>query len=642
MLWEVEAGDASFASGAATVTDSTGSTYQTVRLGSTPGEVLIRVRVVEQARAAAEFTVHAVDSPEITGLSVTEAQAGDTITIEGSNFLPETARNAVLFSGIRGRVLSVGSGQLTVEIPPCLPTRTVDVSVQLGSVASGAIELSVTDGGRITTLAPGEVLDVDDPSGPGCLRLAGGGQEYLAVAFSAATVGAATHPASFRGVASWSGAQSGPPELGAPAGRPANSLERGTQEAWDQHLRRREAELVEDGRSPAGTGQRAEGSSSVPAVGEERTFNVYNSSGDFDQVVAVVRHVGAQAVLYEDTLAPAGGFTDDDLATFSSTFDETIYPTVTGGFGSPSDLDGNERIAILFTTSVNKLSPRGSDGFVGGFFYGLDLLTDREGSNQGEIFYALVPDPTGEFSDPHPKSQVLAVTPAVLAHEFQHMIHFNERILVGGAAGSEALWLSEGLAQMAEELVARSFGASSIAQDFRAGNLVRAKRYVADPLSVSLIVATGQGTLEERGAGWLYVLYMAERFGVDILARLTSSVRTGIENVEFEADTSWGNLIRDWLAALYLDGRGDYGQELRFGSFGLRSRLLRSDGSDGLQPALVGQADFQHDLDFLSSSARHYIVRPPAGGSVVVRLGGVRGGEAPSGSALGLKIVRLF
>jgi len=48
---------------------------------------------------------------------------------------------------------------------------------------------------------------------------------------------------------------------------------------------------------------------------------------------------------------------------------------------------------------------------------------------------------------------VRSTVPSILAHEFQHMIHHNERIIEREASNREAVWLSEGLAHMAEDLV---------------------------------------------------------------------------------------------------------------------------------------------------------------------------------------------
>src|SRR5690606_2216800 len=134
-------------------------------------------------------------------------------------------------------------------------------------------------------------------------------------------------------------------------------------------------------------------------------------------------------------------------------FDDPIFPTVTGAFGEPSDVDGNGRIIILFTPVVNELTPRGAAGFVAGFFYGLDL-TEGANSNRAEIFYSVVPDPGGRYGDPRSRDDILRTVPGVLAHELQHMVHFHERMMRRQAPRPEAVWLSEALAHMAEDLVA--------------------------------------------------------------------------------------------------------------------------------------------------------------------------------------------
>jgi hypothetical protein len=370
---------------------------------------------------------------------------------------------------------------------------------------------------------------------------------------------------------------------------------------------------------------------------------VLNAKGGLDDVRASVRLVGSQAVLYVDDAAPPGGFSDGDLAVFSSTFDEFIHPTVTRAFGVPSDLDANERVVILFTPAVNRLTPPQSDGFIGGFFYGLDLL-QREGSNRGEIFYAMVPDPEGRFSDPRPRDLALRVIPSILAHEFQHMVHFNERVLKRGAAGSEALWLAEGMAQMAEELVARALEKAAlwgVAEEHRSGNRTRARKYLADPSAVSLIVATGQGSLEERGAGWLYVLFLWDVAGGDeVLGRLTRTTLTGAANVAAATGRPWTAVFADWTAALYADGLGGR-YPFEYPTVRLRS-LLAEPGPYPLVPEVLGGSDFVRSGSLWSSSARHYIVTPPAGGFVAVRMGGAAGGNAPAEGALRLRVVPLF
>jgi len=640
--WSVEEGDASLGSIAATVTDSTGMASQTVRLGTTPGTVRIRVTVEKQPTATAEFQIYLVEPPDLTGLSADSASVGDTITLVGSNFSAVPGEDVVLFSGIRGPVLSAGPTELRVQVPECLPSRSVAVVVQLGSVASTAIALLVKGGSQVTTMDVGSALDVDDPSGLTCLRLAGDSARYLVVVSSASSVGAASWGYDLTGLAD--GGKEPPSAPPRSAAMPQRVPPLGFADTFERSLRARESELVKE-RVAGGVAPRPQTvAAAVPALGDRRTFKVLKSGGGFDDITAVARYVGSQAAIYVDESAPAGGFDDADLATLSSEFDDPIYPTVTNAFGMPSDLDGNSRIVILFTPAVNRLTPRGSDSFIGGFFYGLDLL-DGEGSNHGEVFYALVPDPAGQYSDARSRSRVMDVVPAILAHEFQHMVHFNERVLKLGAPSTEALWLSEGLAQMSEELVARAYearGQPGLVERHREGNRTRARRFLADPGAVSLIVTTGEGSLEERGAGWLHVLYLWDRGGGnDILGRLTKTTRTGIDNVTAVMGESWPDLLADWEAAVYADDRVPGSAPYQYPHLRLRDLLSVPGTSYPLVPEALGGADFTRAGSLWSSSARHYIVVPPSEGSITLRLGGAGGGNASEAEQLRLRVIRL-
>jgi hypothetical protein len=376
-------------------------------------------------------------------------------------------------------------------------------------------------------------------------------------------------------------------------------------------------------------------------VGERRTFNVLNASGGFDQVSAEARFVGERAAIFIDETAPGGGFTDAQLDSLSDRFDQVIHPEVTGAFGSASDRDGNQRIIILFTPAVNRLSPRGASGFIGGFFFGIDLLPSATGSNNGEIFYALVPDPNGVFSDDILAAQVLQAVPAVLAHEFQHMVHFNERILVRSAAGQESLWLSEALAQMAEELVARAYsllGDNPSRDLFRAGARQRARLYLQRPDTVSVVVTAGQGSLPERGAGFLQLLYLDDQLGTGLLSGLTKTTRTGVANVEAETGMEWADLLADWWSAISIDGPGTESGPLVFPSIDLKTML----SPFPLNPFAVGPGDYASTGTLWSSSVRYHIVTPPgAGGTLSLRLGGDGGGPSSPQALLRLRIVRL-
>jgi hypothetical protein len=644
MTWRVVEGSATFPSGSAGITDPSGEVSASVGVEGPAGPVRIRAEVSGQPEAAAEFTAIVVVRPTLEGLSVAQSRAGDTIQVTGSGFSPVPEHNVVLFSGIRGKVLSASREVLRVEVPGCLPTRTVQVTAQLGPLVSGALPLAVESNGQPPMdLAARAYIDVDDRQGLTCVALGGeGGATYLLVVASTGTVGAARFGFRLRGLVE--GSATPPGGRAGVAGERALDPFGASGVNFEAEIRREEEALLSGGAAPA-TRQPSLGPARVPAIGERRTFKVLNAERAFDEVSAVVRFVGERAVLYVDEAAPDGGFTTDDLQAFSMAFDQVIGPTVTGAFGQPSDLDGNQRVVILFTATVNELTPRGSAGFIGGFFYGLDLL-DEESSNRGEIFYAMVPDPTGELSDARSKAQVLEVIPAILAHEFQHMIHFNERVLVRGASSTEAVWLSEGLAQMSEELVAREYyelGDATTGDRFRAGNLLRARRYLSSTSSVSLIIETGQGTLEERGAGWLYTLYLWDRVAGDqTLRALTQTTRTGTANVEAVTGVTWRTEFADWASALYLDdlGSGPYAPE--YPSVDLRGLLSASNGSYPLSPDVLGFGDFARSGLVPSASPQHYVLVSPARGRVVLRVAGEGGAAAPPDSGLHLRVVRLF
>ncbi|MDA1104764.1 MAG: IPT/TIG domain-containing protein [Gemmatimonadetes bacterium] len=643
VLWTVESGDASIVGLSTALTDSTGSSSVRVRLGNGTGEITIRATVENQEQARAQFRVFNVDRPVLDAVSPASAVPGASITLTGSNFSPDPEQNVVLFSGIRGRVSAASSTQLTVTVPECLPARDVAVRVQLGVVGSGALALSVAAGGTVRALQVGETFDATDAGGYSCPTVPGDGSaKYLAIVYSASTVGAASHPFAFTALSATSPLAVHAPGSLRPTIPPLALEPPDAQALWDEHLREREADLTLGRRRPGAIGPQAVDRMDAPPVqGEQRTFQVFRNSGGFTQVTAVAEHVGDRVALFVDRNAPAGGYTKSDLQLFSARFDDVIHPVVTGAFGAVSDLDANQRVVILTTPEVNSLTPKGATGFVGGFFFGLDLLPEREGSNGGEIFYTLVPDPLGVHSDPRPKAALLELVPGILAHEFQHMVHFNERVLVRDAESNEAIWLSESLAQFAEELVAREYsrlGDAAGTELFRDGTRDRSRRYLSGTDSVSLIVSAGQGSLAERGAGLLNMMYLADRFGTDLVGRLTRTTRTGISNVEAETGTQWPDVLSDWWSAVYLDGPGPETGNLVYPGVDLRSFL---GNPFPLVPPDLGSGDVSRSGALRSSAAAYYIVSPSAGGSTTLRVAGEAGGVSAPQAAMRMRLIRI-
>jgi len=647
ILWDVTSGAATLVGASSVATDSTGSAEVRVRLGATPGEVAVRARIADQQGVSTEFHVFGVAEPTLSAVDPGSGAPGDTITVTGSNFSPVALQDVVLFSGVRGSVVSASSTSLRVVVPRCLPARDVDVHVQLGVVASAdTLSFTVTGGGASTTLVVGQGLDIADDEGLECYLLTGGaGVSYLTLVYSASTVGAARHSFRLTALSSLGGVVpvAAPSSTASPSemwgGR---SVLPDPQAAWDERIRGLEGAAIR-GRSARGTPSPTAVSGApapVPAVGEARSFNVLNPQGGFDRVGAVARAVGTRGAIFVDTLAPAGGFNTAELDSLVTRFDEVIHPRVTATFGAASDLDANGRIIILLTPAVNRLTPPGSSGFIGGFFYGIDLLPSSTGSNGAEVFYSIVPDPTGIYGNARSKASVSSVVPPILAHELQHMVHFNERILVRNASSQEALWLSEALAQMAEEMVYRDYLALADTASqtmFRSGTRARSRQYLQRPDTVSVIVSTGQGSLPERGAGFLQLLYVEDQLEGNVLERLTQTTLTGVANVESAVALGWPDLLANWWAATYLDQPGPESGVLTYPDIDLKGFLAPFP----LSPTAIGSGGASASGSLWSSSVRYFVVTPGAGVSIAMRLGGDGGAASIPHAAMRMRIIRI-
>ena len=292
------------------------------------------------------------------------------------------------------------------------------------------------------------------------------------------------------------------------------------------------------------------------------------SGGQFVTTRARLRYAGQRVYVYEDT-GSFNSFSDSAYAALGKLFDEVLYPIDTAAFGSPSDQDGNGHIIVLLSQLINKLTAAAdcpTKGFVAGYFYGYDLTTGAN-SNRGEIFYSVSPDPTGKYSCAHSTSAVLALTPATFIHEFQHMISYNQHVLVRGGS-SEVTWLNEGLSHIAEELGGKYYeakypaplGRTNASQPFPDSavayvrpQILNAYAYLQKSTTQSVTTFEGLGTLEERGAAWLFLRWLGDQKGESIYRSLDQTSRTGIDNVATAASESFPALFGDFGIATYAD-----------------------------------------------------------------------------------------
>ena len=292
------------------------------------------------------------------------------------------------------------------------------------------------------------------------------------------------------------------------------------------------------------------------------------AGGQFVTTQARLRYEGLRVYIYEDT-GVYNSYSDSEYTAFGKQFDDVLYPIDTAAFGAPSDQDTNGHIILLLTQQVNKLTPAAdcqTKGFVAGYFYGYDLSTGSN-SNRGEIFYSVAPDPNGTFSCAHTKADIGRLTPATFIHEFQHMISYNQHVLVKNSP-SEVTWLNEGLSHIAEELGGRYYEEKypaplgrtnptqlfpDSAQAFGPPQFRNAYAYLLAPTTQSVTTFSGLGTLEERGAAWLFLRWLGDQKGEGIYRQLVQTNRTGVDNVADKAGESFPALFADFGIATYAD-----------------------------------------------------------------------------------------
>ena len=297
-------------------------------------------------------------------------------------------------------------------------------------------------------------------------------------------------------------------------------------------------------------------------------------------VAARVAAITNTAYILADTTNPTGGFTDTEYAAFATTFDTLINPLDVQNFGQPTDIDKNSKIVILFTKEVNKLTTRGSVGVVGGLFFERDLFPVKDDatlglqgcatSNVGEMFYLLVPDPNGVFSDKRSKTDVLNLTPGTLAHEYQHLINASRRLYINDAFDFEDVWLNEGLSHIAEELLyyrvsglgpRQNIGVTALRNagvdafnNYQGSNFGRFETFLGKPPQTS--VYGNNDELETRGATWDLLRYLADHRNASdaqTWQALVNTKITGQQNLAAVFGSDYMTQIRDWATSVFSD-----------------------------------------------------------------------------------------
>ncbi|MFA7288549.1 MAG: hypothetical protein WC055_06675, partial [Melioribacteraceae bacterium] len=163
-------------------------------------------------------------------------------------------------------------------------------------------------------------------------------------------------------------------------------------------------------------------------VGSTKEWYAINHTDDtYYKVPSTCRGIGQNCYIFVEDAQWGSRVNDAAVSAFITAFDSKvpkdngkgIYQNDVETFGTPPDKDNDPRIVILLLDIKDGYT--GTGGFIAGYFFSGDQYTIAQfsSSNEAEIFYidANPWDLTKEADQEDASS--------TLAHEFQHMIHYN-------------------------------------------------------------------------------------------------------------------------------------------------------------------------------------------------------------------------
>ncbi len=207
----------------------------------------------------------------------------------------------------------------------------------------------------------------------------------------------------------------------------------------------------------------------------------------------------------------------EDVIQLCETFENHIYPTDRLYFGSEwtPGVDNDEHLVIVYAQAL---------GSAAGYFSGSDSLMPevRAYSNTAEMFY-LSAD-YSNLEDPY--------TYGVLAHEFQHMIHWNHD-------RNETSWLNEGFSELAVYLNGYDIGGFDY-------------YFAFDPdLQLNFWPGDDQGdSAPHYGASYLFTRYLLSQFGAQTIHEIIQNPKDGLASLDDTLAQKMGSYDPGWLESI--------------------------------------------------------------------------------------------
>lgn len=279
----------------------------------------------------------------------------------------------------------------------------------------------------------------------------------------------------------------------------------------------------------------------------------------------------------------------DDLEQSALNFEDRTYPTNRQVFGSEwtPGIDGDPHIYIFL----------GYVPGVGGSFSPPDEYPAEVNphSNEHEMFYINLDNamPGNAYFD------------GILAHEFQHMIHWNQD-------RDEDTWINEAMSELAGQLNGYDMGGSDLA-------------FSQEPDTQLTTWSELDASGPHYGASYLFGAYMLDQYGSRAISQLVAESENGIAGVDamLVATDSGGrqfaDLYADWLIANYLDDPDLAGG--RYGYSDVSIPKLRVAARHSKYPVDQQAAVHQYAADYIRLEGRGDLTVEFTGSTVVSLVG---------------------
>ena len=649
--------------------------------GGTPGPTTVSAT---SEGIAGEATVDVLTPPPVFVFSVNPSLLieGQTASITGAGFSPTIGANTVTVDGVVAVVTQATSTSLDIVVPAfdCRPTRSVGVQVTVATESSNVSNTTVSPASFLQ-MAVGDQVVLEDPSGF-CLQFDenAGAERYVFGVQSVSDVAATLTPV--RVSSTIPAAAPVSPQLPHPAlavssvGPSLTPTELRRVERWNRHSEAESAffdrsnsilnPLLASGayRFPASA---PGGPALIPGNVMEGTaltvkfpdFGNDSCANSVDLPV-IVRKVSTRAIIVEDTLNPANGFVAADFDAMAADFDGTIYDVDVDFFGAPSDIDSNQRIVIVITKEVNKLtSPPLAFVAHANLFPATGPGPFCPASNESEYYWTRAPDPLGTYNaGEYLLADAKLDTRELLAHEFAHIIQGSRRKAVGEFMTA---FNAEGGATAAQEFVGFAFEIRSDGMNYGAdaiyvsqgadpngyygfmGDLIAYFGYdFTDKISITgapeqctwlgVDGETGPCDFATRlryGVPWSLVRHGIDLYGASLGgasgvhgALVDYSGPAGFAAIETVFGKTMGQMMAVWAAMLYIDDRfvDPALAMFQFANWDLRSLESAFASPAALSPRLRGFADFQDDFSVRAASNAFFEISGTGRPATAVRI----------------------